>query len=123
MVTASIETGDDRRDHDLRSPQFLDAASFPLIRYGTTELAPDNGHWRMTGELDLHGQVCPLVLDVDFLGAFDDPWGGHRIGFLATGPLSRERWGLTYNERLETGGVLVSRTVGLDLAVTAVYEA
>lgn len=122
MATASIDTGDDGRDSDLGSADFLDAHSFPLIRYHTTELRPDDGHWRMTGALDLHGQVHPVVLDVDFLGAFEDPGGGHRIGFRASGRLPRGQWGLTYNQVLETGGVLVSRSVDLDLAITAIYQ-
>lgn len=121
--SASIFTGDEARDRHLRSADFLDVGEYPEITYRSTKLSPDNGHWAMVGDLGLHGQVHPVVLDVDFLGAFADPWGGHRIAFSAAGRLPREQWGLVYNQRLDTGGFLVSRVVDLDLAVTGIYRA
>lgn len=123
IQAGSVTTGDNRRDAHLRSADFLDADSFPTLAYTSTVVESDeDGWWRMTGDLTIHGQTHPVVLDLEFLGAFPDPWGGRRIAFLGTGEIDREDWGLTYNQVLESGGVLVSMKVRLELAVTAVYQ-
>lgn len=123
IEASSVSTGDDKRDAHLRSADFLDADSFPTLDYVSTRVEDaGDGHWWMTGDLTIHGQTRPVVLDLEFLGAFPDPWGGWRIAFLATGEIDREDWGLTYNQVLESGGVLVSKKIRLELAVTAVYQ-
>jgi polyisoprenoid-binding protein YceI len=123
IEASSVSTGDDKRDAHLRSPDFLDAESFPTLAYTSTGIEAAAGdHWRITGDLTIHGQTHPVVLDLEFLGAFADPWAGQRIAFLATGEINREEWGLTYNQVLESGGVLVSKKIRLELAVTAIYQ-
>jgi len=63
-----------------------------------------------------------VTLDATFDGKFADPWGNSRIGFSATTEIDREDWGLTWNVALESGGVLVSRKIRIDLTVSAVRQ-
>ncbi len=65
----------------------------------------------------------PVVLDVEFGGSVTDPWGNDRVAFSATTEVDREDWGLTWNQALETGGVLVGKKVRIDLEVEAVRAA
>ena len=62
-------------------------------------------------------------LNVEYLGIGKDPWGNQRIGFSATGTINRKEFGLGWNQVLETGGVLVSDRVDIELEVQAVRAA
>ena len=72
---------------------------------------PASDRWTVEGELTVRGVTRPVPLDVTFEGGAKDPWGGSRIGFTARAELDREAFGLTWNQALETGGVLVGKQV------------
>lgn len=108
---ASIETGNGMRDKDLRSENFLDAAKFPAITFKSTALKKEaDGHFTLTGDLGMHGvtnsvtfQVSGLAAPVQFMGT--------RVGLSLTGQIARDKFGLTYNKALETGGLVVGNEV------------
>jgi len=112
---ASIDTRDRGRDEHLRSPDFFDAEQHPTAAYRSTGLRRHGDEWQLDGELTIRGTTRPVRLDVEFLGGSTDPWGGTRYGFSARGELDREDWGLTWNQALESGGVLVGRKVTLEI--------
>jgi polyisoprenoid-binding protein YceI len=119
---ASIDTRDQARDEHLRSPDFFAVEEFPTLAYRSTGLRRDGGAWKLDGELTIRGQARPVVLDVEFLGTAVDPWGGNRLAFSATGEIDREDWGLTWNQALETGGVLVGKAVKLEIEAELVKQ-
>ncbi|MGE3620723.1 MAG: YceI family protein, partial [Acidimicrobiia bacterium] len=51
-----------------------------------------------------------------------DPWGGGRAGFTATTEIEREDFGLTWNQALETGGVLVGKKVKIEIDAEVVKQ-
>ena len=112
---ASIDTRDTGRDDHLRTGDFLDVEAFATITYASTGLRRDGGDWVLDGDLTIKGVSRPVRLEVEFLGAAGDPWGGTRLGFSAKGELDREDWGLNWNQALETGGVLVGKKVTLEI--------
>jgi len=61
-------------------------------------------------------------LQVEYLGHATDPWGNDRAVFSAVGKLNREDWGLTWNMLLETGGLLVSKDITLELEVELIRQ-
>src|SRR6185369_637082 len=64
--TASIDTGVEKRDNDLRSPNFLDTAKYPAMTFVSTKVAKNGAHGlKVTGDLTLHGVTRPVVLDVE----------------------------------------------------------
>jgi polyisoprenoid-binding protein YceI len=71
--------------------------------------------WEVIGDLSLHGVTRPITLAVAFEGGVTDPWGNERIGFAASGELDREAFGLSWNQALEAGGVVVGRQVQLEI--------
>ncbi|HDL50153.1 MAG TPA: YceI family protein, partial [Actinobacteria bacterium] len=78
---------------------------------------------RVTGDLTLHGVTRPVTLDFEYLGAITDPMaGGTRVGFSAVGMLDREEFGLTYNATLDGGGVMIGKSISLELEVEALRE-
>ena len=117
----SIDTGVDQRDQHLRSPDFFDVAKFPEIRFVSTSIKPKaSGESVVTGDLTLHGLTRPVTFTLEQGGAIRDPWGNQRIASTATGKLSRKEWGLTWNQALELGGVVVSDEVKFSLEVQVV---
>ncbi len=120
---ASVDTGVEQRDNHLRSPDFFDVAKHPAMTFRSTriEKAAD-GTLRLHGNLSLHGVTKPVVLDVEYAGTQKDPWGGMRAGFSARTSLDRRDFGLTYNQVLETGGVVVGEKVDIDIELEAVKQ-
>ncbi len=124
IEAASIETGVADRDAHLRSPDFLDVEKHPTLRYRSrrVELASKD-RLRVVGDLTIHGVTREVVLDVEYGGQGTDPWGNRRAGFTATASLNRRDFGLTWNQALETGGVLVADRVDVEIELQAVRKA
>jgi polyisoprenoid-binding protein YceI len=120
---ASIDTGTPDRDTHLRSPDFLDVEKFKELTFVSTKVEEAGHHkLRITGDLTIKDVTRPVVLEADFEGITDDPWGNKRVGFTATAEIDREDWGMTWNVALEKGGLLVSKKVQIELDVEAVYK-
>jgi polyisoprenoid-binding protein YceI len=117
----SIDTGSPARDEHLRGNDFIDMEHYPEIFFQSTLVEPGKGdHFTVTGDLTVKGATRPITLDVEFTGVVVDPYGNTRIGFEATGSLYRKDWGITWNAPLETGDVLVSDKIDLDIDVSAI---
>lgn len=118
---ASLDTGNNDRDAHLRGADFFEVERYPTIVFRSTSLRPlPDAAWEMVGDLTIRDATRPVSLGVDFDGADVSPLGDERIGFSAATEVNRENFGLTWNEALETGGVLVGKTVRIELAVQAI---
>ena len=124
IEAASIDTGVADRDTHLRSPDFLDAAKYPTLRYRSRRVeAVSKDRLRVTGDLTIRDVTREVVLDVEYGGQGKDPWGNTRVGFTATASLNRKDFGLTWNQVLETGGVLVADRVDIEIELQAIKQA
>ncbi|TFH23303.1 MAG: polyisoprenoid-binding protein [Myxococcales bacterium] len=118
----SINTNNEKRDKHLLSNDFFAAEEHPLIEFSgakVSDVSTDKKKGKLHGTLKIRGNEKPIVLDVEFLGEGSDPWGNKKAGFSATGVLDRKAFGLEWNEKLETGGVLVGDEVTIRLQVEA----
>lgn len=123
IQVASIDTREETRDGHLRSPDFFDIENHPVITYRSTKVTPAaKGTWEVEGQLTVRDSTRSVPLTVSFEGGAIDPWGGARIGFEAHTELDREAFGLTWNQALETGGVLVGKSVKIDIEAEAVQQ-
>lgn len=121
---SSIDTGVADRDTHLKSPDFFDAARYPDITFRASRLQPKGeGRARLAVELTIKGITRAIVLDVDELGHARDPWGNERAAFSARTSIDRKDFGLTWNQVLETGGVMVGDRVDLEIEIEAVRQA
>ena len=120
----SINTRVDKRDAHLKSPAFLDVDKFPTITFKSTKVEADGPNkWKVTGDLTLHGVTKPVVLEVESSGdTITDPMGNTRAGASATTTISRKDFGITWNQPLETGGVLVGDEVAISIDVEAIKK-
>jgi len=91
VKTASVDTGNTRRDDHLRSPDFLNAAELPLMKFESTGVrAVSEGVYEVTGDLTLHGVTKPVVAKVEHVGGGTDPSSGKALlGFDASFTLKR----------------------------------
>ncbi len=121
---SSIDTRVEKRDADLKSPNFLDVAKYPTITFKSTKVEADGpGKWKVTGDLTLHGVTKPVVLEVETSGTpIHDPMGNTRAGASATANIKRSDFGLTYNKVLESGGVMVGDEVAISIDVEAIKK-
>jgi len=124
IEAGSIDTGVEQRDTHLKSADFLDVGRFPAIAFRGAQVEKvEEGRYRLTGDLTMHGVTRPVALDVEYAGSAKDPWGGVRAGFSARASLDRRDFGLTYNQVLETGGVMVGEKVEIAIEVEAIKQA
>ena len=120
---ASIDTGEPNRDERLRSSDFFDVPAHPTMTFRSTRVTGTGTDRTVEGELALRGVTHPATLAVTFEGAGTDPFGRQRIAFSATGEIDRDRWGVSWNQALDTGGFVIGKRVELHLLVQAVRDA
>lgn len=120
---SSIDTGVADRDGHLKSSDFLDVASFPEITFKSKRVEQQSDEaLRVTGELSIHGVTREVTLDVEYSGRTKDPWGNERAGFTAKTAIERKDFGLTWNQVLEAGGVLVGDRINIEIEIEAVKQ-
>ena len=121
---ASVDSRDAKRDDHLRAADFFDAEHHPTITFASTAVHADGpGRFRVDGDLTVRDVTRPVVLEVELDGTVTDPWGGTRAAFTASAEVDREDFGLNWNQVLEGGGVLVGRTVRIEIEAEAVLQA
>jgi len=120
---SSIDTGVADRDGHLKSPDFLDVAPYPELRFVGKRVQPrSEGEIDVVGELTLKGITREVVLRVEQHGQAKDPYGNVRAAFTAKTSIDRKDFGLTWNQVLETGGVMVGDRVDIEADIEAVKQ-
>lgn len=123
IQATSIDTNVAARDKHLRSADFFDVEKFQTIQFESTgvEDASESG-FKLQGNLTIHGVTKPVVLDVEILGVAKDPWKNTIASFTAMTKINRKDFGLTWNQAVETGGVLVGEEVTINLEVAGLLQ-
>ncbi|MEO3886863.1 YceI family protein [Nonomuraea sp. B5E05] len=112
----SITTGVADRDGHLRSDDFLSAEKYPEITFRSTRVAGHKGdEFTVVGDLTIRDVTKEVELTVEYGGAGTNPWGQAVWGYTITTEIDREEFGLTWNQTLETGGVLVGKKVKIEI--------
>ena len=120
---SSIDTGVDQRDAHLKSPDFFDVAQYPELRFVGKRVQPRSGaDIDVVGDLTIKGITREVVLRVEQLGQAKDPWGNLRAAFSAKTSIDRKDFGLTWNQVLETGGVMVGDRIEIEAEIQAVKQ-
>jgi polyisoprenoid-binding protein YceI len=124
---ASLDTRSGDRDQHLRSADFLDVEKYPTISFRSRRVEGarkvEGKAFKVVGDLTIRGVTKEVTLDAVYEGAGKDPWGGSRVSFSATTKIDRRDFGLTWNAALETGGVLVSNDVKIQIELQAIRAA
>lgn len=118
--TPSITTHNDRRDADLRSPNFFAVDTFPTIIFRSTRIERKGDDAKIFGTLTMRGVTRDVVLDGHFNGIQKSGQGGDRAGFDATTTINRLDYGVKWNRAVEGGGVMLGDEVKIEINVEAV---
>lgn len=120
---ATIDTREAQRDGHLKSADFLHVEEHPLLTFRSTAIAAKGETvFDLTGDLTIHGTTQPVTFDAAVAGRTTDPWGNDRVAYEASAKIDRKDFGLTWNQALETGGILVGDIVEITLDVQAILK-
>ena len=121
LQVASIDTRNEQRDGHLRTNDFFDAPTFPKITFKSTSVQQlDDGTFAVTGDLSIKDVTKAITVAFEFAGLATDPYGNVRAGYEGSASLNRSDYGVTFNAALDTGGVLVSEKINLEIDISAI---
>jgi polyisoprenoid-binding protein YceI len=120
----TVNTGEPKRDADLKSDRFFDVAGYPTITFKSTQVQQAGaGKLKVTGDLTIHGITKPVVLDVDGPSAsIKDPYGNTRAALSATVKINRQDYGVKWNANMDGGGVVVSDDVNITIDLEMIKQ-
>jgi len=128
-VTAAIDakgvdTRNQKRDDHLRSPEFFDVAKYPTLNFTSKKVEKaSDGHYRVLGDLTIHGVTKEAVLDVSGSPTpMQDPFGNTKLGGSATTRINRKDFGLNWSKSLDGGGVMLGDDVDITIDVELVKK-
>ena len=113
-----LDTHDAKRDSDLKSPDFFDAAKYPTITFVSTKIAGTPAAFTMTGNLTLHGVTKPVTLNAKVEGQMTDGRARHHIAYTASTSFDRRDFGMNWGN-VSGGALIVGYDVTVDLEVDA----
>ena len=118
IKTASVTTNTEQRDAHLRSADFFDVEKYPEMRFVSSAVEKKGeDSYQLKGDLTIKDITRPIELNATVEGRFNDPYGNERTGVTLRGEIDREAFGLTWNQVLEAGAVMVSKKIKLELDV------
>lgn len=125
LATSSVNTGEVKRDEDLKSERFFDAAQYPVMTFKSKRVErAEAGKLKVTGDLTIRGVTKEVVLDVDGPSApVKDPWGNTRAALSATTKINRQDFGVKWNATMDGGGVVVGDEVNITIDLEMVKQA
>ena len=107
----------------VKSPAFLDVASYPEITFtGTKTVTKENQNY-LIGKLTIHGITQEIELPFTVKGPLMDlPTKKQSIAFLASTVINRQDYGITFNRKLPNGTLLIGNDVKITLTILALAE-
>ncbi len=119
----SVNTGIEKRDDHLKSTDFFDAENYPYMTFVSKSLEKEHGNkYKLVGDFTIKDITKEVELDVVYNGMVKDPQGVTRAGFKVTGEFNRFDFGIMWNNFLETGGLIVGKTVYLNMDLELVKQ-
>ncbi|UBH08616.1 YceI family protein [Macrococcus armenti] len=108
----SIDTNNADRDGHLKTGDFFDAATYPEIKFVSKSVSEN----KITGDLTIKDQTHEETFDLEFNGVHKNPMDGSSVtGFIINGTVNREKYGMNFNQALETGGVMLGKDVKFEV--------
>lgn len=119
----SISTNNEQRDAHLQAGDFFDAENYPNLTFVSNKLEKlDEVEYKLYGTLTMRGVSKSIVLNAEFGGLAQDPWGNTRAGFTVTGKINRQDFGVTFNALTETGGLMLGNDISIIASVQFVKQ-
>lgn len=116
----SVDTGIEKRDGHLKSPDFFDTKAHPTISFVSQSVkfdAADSKKVKLIGDLTLKGVTKRIIFEGEFAGTRIADFGGGpttRAGYEFTATINRQNYGLSFNAVAE-GTAIVSDLIEIEL--------
>ena len=123
LDATSVDTGNGQRDGHIRTADFFEVETHPTWTFRSTAIRATGDEYALDGELTIKGVTRPVTFDLEANGFGPDAYGGTRAGFTATTEINRQDFGVDRSAKMETGGVVVSDKVSIQLEIEAVLRA
>lgn len=115
---ATIHTNNEDRDNHLRSADFFDVEQYPEINFVSTNIVKTGEtSYDVSGDMTIKGNTKSVTFTAEYEGTGKNPWGIDVSAFEVNGKISRDEFDLTWNQVLETGGVLVGNDIEITIDV------
>jgi polyisoprenoid-binding protein YceI len=122
IKTASLDTGVADRDNHLRSADFFDAEKNPDITFKSTNIEKSGDGVTVTGDLTIRGTTKQVKFPATVNGPIKDPWGNSRLGFSFALEINRMDYGISWSKTTDTGGLVVSKEIKIQIDGEAVAK-
>ncbi|HLN47282.1 MAG TPA: YceI family protein [Magnetospirillaceae bacterium] len=123
LDASSIDTRNQDRDNDLKSPNWLDVSKYPTLTFKSTNIVPGaNGTFAATGDLTLHGVTKPVTLQGHVDGTSTDGRGHPRVAYSASTTIKRQDFGLNWAQQTPGGTFVAGDNVDISLTIEAVTK-
>jgi len=108
---ASVDTENEKRDNHLRSDDFFNAEKYPEMSFVSSTVEKTKDGYVAQGELTIRDVTKAIALPFIVKGPVKDKWGNTRIGVSASLTINRQDFDVTWNDTLDSGGLVVSDEV------------
>ena len=112
VKVANVDTGVQKRDDHLKSPDFFSAKEFPTIAFKSTSVKKAGDKLEVTGDMTIHGQTKPITVTMERVGAADTKMMGYRVGYAGEFTIKRSDFGMS--KMLDALGDEVTIMFGLE---------
>ena len=120
----SIFTNNEQRDAHLKTGDFFEAEKYPQLIFESEKLEKiDDENYKVHGTLTMRGISKKIVLNAEYGGMTEDPWGNTRFGFSVSGKINRKDFGVSFSMVSETGGILLGEEVTINANAEFVKQA
>ncbi|WP_405218339.1 YceI family protein [Agrococcus sp. Ld7] len=118
----TINTKNADRDAHLRSNDFFATDEYPEWTFVSKGARVEGDDLMIDGDLQLRGVTKPVSLLVEFGGIGPDTFGNVRAGASARTRVKRSEFGISWNVAIETGGVMLSDDVDVEIEISAIQQ-
>lgn len=122
IKTASINTNNEKRDNHLRSADFFDADKYPEITFKSSKIENTKDGLVMKGTLTIRGVSKEVSMPLQLTDTMTDPWGSIRFGAETGLEINRQDYGVSWNNVMDNGGLVVSDNVKISISVELVQK-
>ena len=122
IQAASISTDNEDRDNHLKGPDFFAAEQFPSLEFNSVKVTKSRDGYTLYGNLTMHGVTKKVQIPFEITGVIDDPWGNRRAGFEGHFTIDRQDYGVSWSKTMDTGGLIVSNKVNIELNIEAIMN-
>lgn len=122
VKVASIDTDNEDRDKHLSSPDFFDVEKYADMTFKSKSVVVSEDGFMLVGDLTIKDVTNEVTFNCEFNGTVVDPWGNTRAGFSAVTKINRQDFNITWSKALETGGLVVSDEVTIQLELEIIKD-